>query len=302
MRKSEILSLVTAAFFLVTASVSFAETITVYIIAKVATVDDSNNLLGGSISVDDIITGEYTYESTTSDSNPLGTVGDYQHTTSPYGITINADGFVFETDPSNVDFLVEIANNHGSPSARDNYLLRSYNNLDLSNGVLVDHISWQLDDDTATALSTEALPTTAPTLEDWQSIFGLTITGSDPVDPLSTYLIRAHVTAAGKDMQIIEILTDISGNPRPGAPITFTAICLGGRGVSYKFLYRAGYGTPAYSTNPWIVMQDTSDTYVCNHSLPSADNYVVVVQATDDPGGWSVGDPQGGITVKVESP
>ena len=57
MKKSKLLSLVTAAFFLFTASVSFAETITVYIIVKVATVDDSDNLLGGSISVEDTITG-----------------------------------------------------------------------------------------------------------------------------------------------------------------------------------------------------------------------------------------------------
>jgi len=301
MKKSKLLSLVTAAFFLFTASVSFAETITVYIIVKVATVDDSDNLLGGSISVEDIITGEYTYESTTSDSNALATVGDYRHTSSPFGITINADGFVFETDPSNVDFLVEIVNNHSGPP-RDNYLLRSYNNLDLPNGVLVDHISWQLDDETATALSSEDLPTAAPNLEDWQSVFGLTITGSDPMDPLSTYSIRGNVTVAGRDMQIVEIITNMSGNPKAGDPIMFTAICLGGKSVYYKFLYRAGYGTAAYSANPWIVMQDTSNNYVCNHSLPSADNYVVVVQATDDPGGWTGGDPQGGITVNVESP
>ena len=83
MKKYKLLSLVVAAFFFITASVAFAETITVYIIVKVTTVNDSDNLLGGSISVEDIITGEYAYESTTSDSNALATVGDYRHTSSP---------------------------------------------------------------------------------------------------------------------------------------------------------------------------------------------------------------------------
>jgi hypothetical protein len=170
--------------------------ITINITAQVETVDDPDNILGGAINVGDIITGTYTYNPATADSNALPTVGDYRHTSSPCGITVNAGGFVFQTDPSNIDFLVEIVNDHGTP-ARDNYLLRSYNNLPLSNGALVEHIAWQLDDPTATALSSEALPTTPPILTHWESIFGLTLTGHDPGDPTgSDYFVRAHVTAA----------------------------------------------------------------------------------------------------------
>jgi hypothetical protein len=122
-------------------------------------------------------------------------VGDYRHTSSPCGITVNAGGFVFQTDPGNVDFLVEIVNDHGT-TARDNYLLRSYNNLPLANGALVEHIAWQLDDPTATAISSEALPTTPPILTHWESTFGLTLRGHDPDDPMgSDYFVRAHVTA-----------------------------------------------------------------------------------------------------------
>lgn len=172
--------------------------ITIKIVAKVSSVDDSDNLLGGAINVGDTITGKYIYDDMTPDTNPLPTVGDYQHSSPSCGIEVNAGGFVFTTDPSNVNFLVEICNDHGSPTPRDNYLLRSYNNLHLSNGMLVDHISWQLDDDTCTALSSTALPTTAPVLANWQSLFGLVLRGSDPSDPFKDYFIRAHVTSATK--------------------------------------------------------------------------------------------------------
>ena len=47
-----------------------ATTITVNITAEVALVVDSDEILGGAINVGDTITGTYTYDSTTSDSNP----------------------------------------------------------------------------------------------------------------------------------------------------------------------------------------------------------------------------------------
>jgi photosystem II stability/assembly factor-like uncharacterized protein len=180
--------------------------ITIRITAQVATVDDRDNILNGAINVNDMITGTYTYNSFAADSNPLPTVGDYWHTTSPYGIIVYGGGFVFQTDPNNVDFLVEIVNDHNTPPT-DNYLLRSYNNLPLSNGATVDHIAWQLDDDTATALTSAILPTTPPNLPDWTSIFGLTLAGcegpggcDDPINP--RYFVRAHVTAVQTTVQL----------------------------------------------------------------------------------------------------
>lgn len=188
----------------------FAESITINITAEVATVNDMGNTLDGAVEVGDIITGNYTYESTTPDTNSLPTVGDYQHDTSPYGISLKVkgkvNGLVFKTDPDDVDFLVEICNDHGLPTPTDNYLLRSYNNLPLPGGIIVEHISWQLDDSTATALSSESLPTDPPVLEDWQSIGGISIRGFIPdpsfpdnpylPSPETEYFIRAHVTSA----------------------------------------------------------------------------------------------------------
>jgi hypothetical protein len=177
-----------------------AGVITIALTAEVELVDDPGGFLGGAIGVGDTIQGVYRYESTTPDTNPLPTVGDYRHTTPPFGITLQVGGLVFRTDPSNIDFLVEIANDHlGDP--RDNYLLRSYNNLfDVSVPTpspelpVTNHISWQLDDPTATAISSTELPTTPPVLADWQSIFGLDILSENSLGEY--FLIRGRVTSA----------------------------------------------------------------------------------------------------------
>jgi hypothetical protein len=176
---------------------SDAEEVRMNITATISYVSDSSTLLGGNFDVGDKITGYYVYDSTLEDSNTAETVGDYRHTTSPYGIFLNCNGFEFKTDLSDVNFLVELVNNHGT-TPRDNYLLRSYNNVPLAVDLAVDHISWQLDDPTAVALESTELGTAPPVLEDWESTFGLTIEGFDPADEYTTYMIRAHVTACSK--------------------------------------------------------------------------------------------------------
>jgi len=171
--------------------------ITIALTATVETVDDSGNLLGGAIQPGDTITGTYTYNGATSNTNSLPYFGDYWHTTAPYGVSLKVDGLVFETDPQNVSFLVEIANNY---IGRDGYLIRSYNNRPLSNGVRVTHIAWYLDDPSGTALKSVDLPRTAPRLSNWQSTFGLALEGSNSSSPWDGYsfFVRAHVTQAQK--------------------------------------------------------------------------------------------------------
>ena len=142
----------------------WATIITIELTAEIAEVDDISGLLEGNVNVGDTITGSYTYDSTTLDSSPSETVGSYWHFSSPYGISLSVGGFVFQTDLDNVNFGIGILNNH---NGRDSYAFGSLNNLPLSNGVWVEHISWQLDDYTATALSSTDLPTTPPVLEDW---------------------------------------------------------------------------------------------------------------------------------------
>ena len=73
----------------------------------------------------------------------------------------------------------------------DSYFFISFSNLALLNGTPVDYISWQLDDPTCNALSSDSLPTTAPVLDDWQSMFGLRISAD------RMWGIDGTVTSAG---------------------------------------------------------------------------------------------------------
>jgi hypothetical protein len=169
--------------------------ITIKIVAQVYFIHDPNNLLGGAIQVDDTITGKYTYNSRTPDSNPDPHWGEYRYTSSTFGIEINAGGLDFKTNPSDVDFLMGIGNDtQWSDDYVDYYGLASRNNLQLSNGMLVYEIYWILIDDTCTALTSDALPTTAPVLSDWIQPYGLYMSGWDPSDPGKQYVIQANVT------------------------------------------------------------------------------------------------------------
>jgi len=170
------------------------QNIKVEIKAKVTSVDDSANLLNGAVKEGDIITGKYVYDSLSKDTNDDPTVGDYEHKTNPYGIFLKAGKLVFQTDPKNVYFLLEYVNWDDS----DHFVIHSYNNLPLKNKLLVDHISWQLDDPTTQAISSDSLKDNlkAPDLSKWQQPFGLTIEGHSTDQEEDGFFIRGEVFSA----------------------------------------------------------------------------------------------------------
>jgi len=188
--------------------------ITVKIVATITEVQDSNTLLGGAIHVNDTITGKYVYDTGVADSEPDPNYGSYLYTSSPYGFEVKVGNFDFKSDPNNVYFAIGIINDwsmYGSPP-RDDFSLGSLNNLPLSNGLLVTSLEWDLTDTTATALSSDALPTTAPVLADWNSGQGVFIEGHSPSHPSQTFRIFAHVTEATK-RNAINIFGTESGTP-----------------------------------------------------------------------------------------
>jgi hypothetical protein len=202
-------------------ALGIAADVTVDLTAVVEDVFDPGNVLSGSIPVGTAITGRYRFDPGTPDTNPAPEVGDYWHTTAPYGLELQVGPFTFATDPSNVQFLVEIVNDFNST---DNYLLRSYANVSvgaaLPNGATISHLSWQLDDPTQTALSTAQLPSIAPDLARWQSVFGLMIEGAacDPFAPppppgfpcfTTRFSARARVTSARATAAALNVRIDI---------------------------------------------------------------------------------------------
>lgn len=146
-----------------------ARLITIEIEAEVDSVWDEGNYLEEKIGPGDMIRGFYVYESTTPDSSRLDPVqGNYWHYAPPAGIALTLGGFNFMTDPFNIAFAVAIRNDI-PPGGGDVYSVGSSNNLPLSNGTPVERIWWQVNDNTGSALSSDALPTTFPLLDDWQA-------------------------------------------------------------------------------------------------------------------------------------
>ena len=169
-----------------------ATLITIEITAEVDSVEDNGNYLEGQINPGDIITGTYTYDSLTADSSPLDPIqGNYWHYGPPAGISLSVGGFEFQTNPADVEFHLAIRNDI-QPGGEDIYAIVSYNNLALSNGTLVEDIYWQLYDPTGDALSSDALPITAPSLPDWEQN-SLTLRGGTRLEP---FAVEAHVTSA----------------------------------------------------------------------------------------------------------
>jgi hypothetical protein len=192
------------------------------ITARVIEVHDTYNLLDGRIKVDDVITGKYVYDSGVSDSFPSSNkVGLYVFSSSSCYIEIKAGGFSFKTNPNDMDFYIDIRNDYFDDiSDVDSYYVRSNKNLQLSNGMSVKYIWWFLKDKSCTALSSDALPTTAPKLDDWKDTNLLTIEGNNPTDPGKTYSIRASVTSAIKSKSVDVTATERIGGSH-GAPSSY---------------------------------------------------------------------------------
>lgn len=193
-----------------------ASVVTIQVAATVGYVDDRFNVLGGRVSPGDTVTGTYSYNTTATDQNASSNVGDYYFTDAPYGVSLSVNGLVFQTNPASVAFLLEVVNDY---YARDNYVFHSYDNLFAVSAPGPNPrsiISWQLDDPTQSALSSDALPATPPDLSRWQSFFGLEIMSN----------------GNGEDFAIRSTVTSVALVPEPSATALFIL------GVSALLLWR----------------------------------------------------------------
>jgi len=164
---------VVVAIILSTSGAGWGAAVNIEITGWVTHIYDDAGVLEGQINVDDIVTGWYRYDSSTPDTNPSIAIGDYKYNTPPFGVSLNIGGLLFASDPQNLDFLIQVRNDYNS---EDIYLLSSTNNLPILNDVTVAPIRWLLEDDTCTALNSDALPLTAPTWAGWCSGNTLSIT------------------------------------------------------------------------------------------------------------------------------
>jgi len=150
---------------------------------------DPHGFLGADIEVGDLITGTYTYHTDTADSSPIEGYAAYWYYDAPGSIYLSVKGVEFKTDPASVDYGIAISDGYLS---RDIYAVGSSNNLPLVSGIPVEDVYWLLEDPGLTALSSDALPTRAPLLDDWL-VNEVMING--PGRGLS-FSITGHVTSA----------------------------------------------------------------------------------------------------------
>jgi hypothetical protein len=119
-----------------------------------------------TIHEDVTFTGIYTYDSATINSSSQSGLGNYIHN-SPYGFNISLGGFEFKTAVNHVgQFGISIFNDY-SLQTYDRYIVHSEQNVSLSTGLSVNSIGWDLYDNMHTAISSVALPTSAPIIGDW---------------------------------------------------------------------------------------------------------------------------------------
>jgi hypothetical protein len=166
--------LLVAALVLGCAASAPAEIVRIGLTAEITYVDPYSQWLDENFKLGDIITGSYTYDTSAPDTNPSPNVGDYRYNSPPFGVSLNCNGFTFETDPQNVNFLLEVGDNHVY-SSWDHYLIYSYSNRPLSNDIRISLISWNLDDASGTALASDALPVVPPPLDKWDHDWGVRV-------------------------------------------------------------------------------------------------------------------------------
>jgi hypothetical protein len=155
--------------------------------------------------------GTYTFDLATPASDMCSVGACYVHNTAPYGVIVQIGSHIFRSNPDDVDFWVSLADNAYD---LDNYLFQSYKNAP-TEGATIDHISWQLDDPTQTALSSIALTSVPPDLSLWQQWFPFTIMGNN-----GAFRLRGPIT----EIQLVDGPMTVSpptgpqGPPGPAGP------------------------------------------------------------------------------------
>ncbi|MEN6385028.1 MAG: PEP-CTERM sorting domain-containing protein [Phycisphaerales bacterium] len=114
--------------------------------------------------------GTYTYDTSTPDSYSSAYSGYYQHS-SPYGINLSLGGYQFQTAANHIGrFDIEIGNDDPGPPLIGplDYYLVCCNAFIPIDGITINSFTWNLHDTSYTAISSDALPVTAPVLTDWE--------------------------------------------------------------------------------------------------------------------------------------
>lgn len=122
-------------------------------------------------------------------------------------------------------------------------------------------------------------------------------------EPAALPIIGKVVTVGnGTHVTIRSLSSDPTETADTSSRITFTASAstAAGDDIYYQFYYCANYGTAAYETTPWTMVQEYSTKNTCEYQFPDAGDYVVVVRAVTDPENEPAALPIIGNTIKIK--
>ena len=132
--------------------------------AFVKDVYDPAGALNSPVAIGDVITGNYTFDITTPDDEPMPEIGRYVHRpgSGRYGFDLSLGNLNFKTNNNSVEFVLDLYNGMPSP---DHYGAFSYgSNHPLSSGATVEDIGLHINDDSGNMLTSTQLSNTPPAI------------------------------------------------------------------------------------------------------------------------------------------
>ena len=164
---------------LLTGSPPAFDLITVELDGYVTAVTDPSGFLQQKTDAGDPIAGLFVYDESAADQHPQPDLGRYRFQEPRYTVSFKTGRLSFASDPAGVDITIKLTNDKKTSVVKDQYEVKSTGNKDVLPGVGVAAIDIVLVDESATALSSDAIAGQNPYAASWPSARTLTITGLD---------------------------------------------------------------------------------------------------------------------------
>ena len=164
---------------LLTAASPADNLITVEFDGLVTAVTDPNGDLQNNVGLGDPVVGHFTYDETVPDEHAKPGVGRYRFVATQSMGVVTTSGLLFASDTTSTNITIKVTNDKKTNVLKDQYEFKSTSNRDVLPGVGVLAINILLVDDTATALSSDALADQRPDEVTWSPTRTLVLTGVD---------------------------------------------------------------------------------------------------------------------------
>lgn len=172
-----------------------ASVITVKVTGHVVGWSDTRGVLGGQITLGQSITGSYTYDTNTPAQMNVG-AAQYVPSSPPASVTVSTGGLTFQS-VSTSQFQIYVHQGGAAPNDPGIMTIQSLNNKQLAPGLSVSYIQFSFMDPSAQWPTSLALPSGAPTLQNFSGS-QFTVSGD-------YFNVQAQVDSATLSPQTLEV-------------------------------------------------------------------------------------------------